>query len=381
MKPFLQGLKDELILYVSFELLPFSFNHPNWLLVFLLLLKIKNHTPMQLNFLRSDSCSSLLFLINRSCVYRIQYFLFFIFRGKECTQVFKHSKTLRIGCVSEDNQIMAVIDEQKFLLVISIEKQEILHKQELPKSCNALLFKDDFLVAGDKFGDVWKIDFAKNSTALLLGHVSMITEMVLFKNYIVTADRDEKIRISRFPSAFIIEKYLLGHASFVTCMCHYEKEYLISSDSNGLVCLWNMKDGSMEMQINCSEIINKKRKHEEADGNLNSICVRAMSLNFSKKILAVSLQSSSTVLLFDLDQSKPFLTFKESIECEKSILDIRFTSHTELLVYASESLMTVDISSHQKSHLECTLEADSGYDLTQMRKRLFNEEDEIEENE
>src|SRR5271169_2741062 len=59
---------------------------------------------------------------------------------------------------------------------------------------------------------------------LLLGHVSMLTDIALIErngqNYIITADRDEHIRISRgVPQAHIIERYCLGHRDFVSRLC------------------------------------------------------------------------------------------------------------------------------------------------------------------
>lgn len=50
---------------------------------------------------------------------------------------------------------------------------------------------------------------------LLLGHVSMLTDIALVvlngRNYIITADRDEHIRISRgIPQSHIIEGFCLG---------------------------------------------------------------------------------------------------------------------------------------------------------------------------
>jgi tRNA (guanine-N(7)-)-methyltransferase subunit TRM82 len=55
---------------------------------------------------------------------------------------------------------------------------------------------------------------------LLLGHVSMLLAMVIFNvsffqtmtlDYIITCDRDEKIRVSHYPQAFDIQSFCLGH--------------------------------------------------------------------------------------------------------------------------------------------------------------------------
>jgi tRNA (guanine-N(7)-)-methyltransferase subunit TRM82 len=48
---------------------------------------------------------------------------------------------------------------------------------------------------------------------LVLGHVSLLTAFLLShdERYIVTADRDEHIRISWYPEGYNIEIYCLGH--------------------------------------------------------------------------------------------------------------------------------------------------------------------------
>lgn len=67
---------------------------------------------------------------------------------------------------------------------------------------------------------------------LLLGHVSLLTDLIVVstsvvnngtsqtKQYIITADRDEHIRISRsIPQTHVIENFCLGHTEFVSKLC------------------------------------------------------------------------------------------------------------------------------------------------------------------
>jgi len=48
---------------------------------------------------------------------------------------------------------------------------------------------------------------------LVLGHTSLLTSFTLSEDerYIITADRDEHIRISWYPQSYCIEGYCLGH--------------------------------------------------------------------------------------------------------------------------------------------------------------------------
>ena len=53
---------------------------------------------------------------------------------------------------------------------------------------------------------------------LVLGHTSLLTAFLLSpdEKHIITADRDEHIRASRFPQGYTIESFCLGHKRYIT---------------------------------------------------------------------------------------------------------------------------------------------------------------------
>lgn len=53
--------------------------------------------------------------------------------------------------------------------------------------------------------------------SLVLGHVSPVTNLILThdERYIITADRDEHIRVSWYPQGYNIEMFCLGHKKYV----------------------------------------------------------------------------------------------------------------------------------------------------------------------
>jgi tRNA (guanine-N(7)-)-methyltransferase subunit TRM82 len=53
---------------------------------------------------------------------------------------------------------------------------------------------------------------------LILGHTSLLTTFLLSadETHIITADRDEHIRASRFPQGYTIESFCLGHKRYAT---------------------------------------------------------------------------------------------------------------------------------------------------------------------
>ena len=74
----------------------------------------------------------------------------------------------------------------------------------------------------DKSGDVFQfvIESEEKEGKCILGHLSMLLDIKLSKcgKFIITCDRDEKIRVSHFPNAYNIHNFCLGHSDFVTCL-------------------------------------------------------------------------------------------------------------------------------------------------------------------
>ena len=113
----------------------------------------------------------------------------------------------------------------------------------------------------------------KNSESpgqLLLGHVSMLTDILLASlenvseagpkahHYIITCDRDEHIRVSRgLPQTHVIESYCLGHKEFVTKLLIPElyPEILISGGGEKHLYLWHWRTGALLKTADISEAL------------------------------------------------------------------------------------------------------------------------------
>ncbi len=70
----------------------------------------------------------------------------------------------------------------------------------------------------DKSGDVYVFVDKSKEGKLVLGHLSMLLDALVTEcgRYLVTCDRDEKIRVSSYPNSHNIEGFCLGHTDFVT---------------------------------------------------------------------------------------------------------------------------------------------------------------------
>ncbi|KAI9166980.1 tRNA (guanine-N(7)-)-methyltransferase non-catalytic subunit trm82 [Paramyrothecium foliicola] len=87
---------------------------------------------------------------------------------------------------------------------------------------------------------------------LQLGHVSMLTAVMVGvsdnRRYIISADRDEHIRVSRYiPQAHIIEGFCLGHKEFIADITipSSRPDVLVSGGGDEEIFVWDWKAGSV----------------------------------------------------------------------------------------------------------------------------------------
>jgi hypothetical protein len=129
---------------------------------------------------------------------------------------------------------------------------EALTLHQTPKRVSSMAFTKvpgaspplTVVITGDLAGDAFAYSLTQGSTdcttkeapdeghlphrRLLLGHTaSMLTSVaaaVVSANqvYLLTADRDEKIRVTVFPQTYDIHGFLFGHEAFVSCMAVFD---------------------------------------------------------------------------------------------------------------------------------------------------------------
>lgn len=111
---------------------------------------------------------------------------------------------------------------------------------------------------------------------LLLGHVSMLTDVLFirtppgpgFRDYIVTSDRDEHIRVSRGPpQAHIIEGYCLGPSKLTSRMCLIRPDILVSGGGNDYLCTWAWQYGRLLRRLEIKHQFEKAKEEASASRN------------------------------------------------------------------------------------------------------------------
>ncbi|CAG9534983.1 unnamed protein product [Cercopithifilaria johnstoni] len=187
----------------------------------------------------------------------------------------KKEDQILASTLSTDGTLFAVATTSKecFLYNVLNDWKEVRPALQLPKAATAVLFElsEKFVIVSDRAGNVRRYSLdEKNSEGsksrehsddegscegeLLLGHVSIVLDIDISsdRRFLISADRDEKIRISRYPECYVIHRFCLGHCSYVNSI-QSEGTLLFSSGGDGTLRVWDMEDGKQIAQCDCFE--------------------------------------------------------------------------------------------------------------------------------
>lgn len=134
---------------------------------------------------------------------------------------------------------------------------------------------------------------------LLLGHVSMLTDIALValgsRNYIITADRDEHIRISRgIPQTHVIEGFCLGHSEFVSRICIPADlpQILVSGGGDDELFVWEWQLGNLIFQVDLKRhagaVMQEFDNREEINTPVNAAKIAVSGLYCTKQVVSDS---------------------------------------------------------------------------------------------
>lgn len=148
------------------------------------------------------------------------------------------------------NECIVVGDSHKTLTILNnntegwkVTKQFILER----KPSHILSSSDDKLIVLDRTGDVYSFSLQNENGSrgsLLMGHLSIILDLKISPcgKFIITCDRDEKIRVSHYPNAYNIERFLLGHTEFVSTI-ELVGDVIVSGSGDSTIRLWSLENG------------------------------------------------------------------------------------------------------------------------------------------
>lgn len=206
--------------------------------------------------------------------------------GADSNEVCNHKESIRAIGYGAKGKVFVSAGDDKVVKIWATDSWRCLYSVSTEKKVSAVAISDDgrFVCYADKFGVVWVVELdelnenqaliQKKGSPLLAHYCSIITSLKFSPDgqFIITADRDSKIRVTMFPKkpligAHEIQSYCLGHTEFVSCLAFvYSQDgpqgYLVSGSGDSTVRLWDFTSGLL---LHTCEV-GSQVGHQEANG-------------------------------------------------------------------------------------------------------------------
>lgn len=210
--------------------------------------------------------------------------------------------------------------------------------------------------------------------------------MYFTSRYVISSDRDEKVRVTNYPQTEVVESYCLGHTEFVTSIDELKTEtnenVLVSVSGDQTVRLWNYVDGKelFRLELPARGLRLTKNAHNQLaivsfDDNFtiglfefsingNKPVLRALaqhSLNENVKYVgSIVYESDNKLWISGLDENNEILLKQLEIIQENDLTKIIDTNLDNLLDVTKENLTSTklqpceDIATLFKSRVDNT---------------------------
>ncbi|CAH7683182.1 WD40-repeat-containing domain protein [Phakopsora pachyrhizi] len=323
-------------------------------------------------------------------------------------------------CGGTDPQLLVSTGEDKLLKIWKLPTLSLISSRELVKRPTSIAISPDgkSIVIADKSGDFYDlpIDCPSDTEFLadpdqeevsdeslsktlkpIAGHVSVITSIALIPpgrsdSLLVTADRDEHVRLSNYPNSWSIYGYLLGHSRFVSALLWVDCEgidggVLLSGGGDDEVYVWDhlalkcrrriavgdpLKDGLKVWPLKTNWFNSKrnnKRKaqnngdeSESQDKNQNStirnqrcccinkiICTRPLDSKNKNRFFIITSVGSSTLAIIPMsaalgEESDQKVMFHDFMDPILDVIDVSSPSSSSAESGHSQIMVSLDTS-------------------------------------
>ncbi|XP_074583667.1 uncharacterized protein LOC141839747 [Curcuma longa] len=229
-------------------------------------------------------------------------------------------------------------------------------------SAVAISYSGHHVAFADKFGVVWLIEIDEEKVQPLkfdkpvpiLGHYCSIITRLDFSaddRFIVSADRDFKIRVTVFPKeplngAHEIQSFCLGHKDFVSCLAFvypfgHADGFLLSGSGDSTVRLWDFVSGTL--LATCE--VRAKAGQLTSNGQDTYSPVTDLCASSDGSIIVVALQDLPGVVLLNCDFPNGNLSVAKVVSFEETYfptsLVLSSLTHHLWMIMGASNLPTV----------------------------------------
>ncbi|XP_033628731.1 tRNA (guanine-N(7)-)-methyltransferase non-catalytic subunit WDR4-like [Asterias rubens] len=261
---------------------------------------------------------------------------------------------------SPNGKYFALCDDFKTLSLYSVDGWNLLSTRMTPKRCMSLAFSnsENELYVADKFGDVYCFSVLEpeQEGCLKLGHLSMLLDMEVSKDdkFILTSDRDEKIRVSCLPNAYNIHAFCLGHTEFVSRIAIMPgfDNVLVSGGGDSTLRFWDYVQGR---QLHCEPLQSPDVSHDDES---QPQIITGIACCEKHGLVAVTLLGSPGILMFHIERSGGSVSVKRlsTINVEAVCWSVCFDVLDRLWVIRQLETETVITYAIQESSEGATLQ-------------------------
>lgn len=280
---------------------------------------------------------------------------------KDSIRAIGYSKSGKLFVSGGDDKLVKVWDTNSWRCVYSVVSEKRV-------TSLAVSGDDKFVCFADKFGVVYVVDIGdydednraavqKKAVPILSHYCSIITRLEFSPDgrYIVSADRDFKIRVTLFPKDPLkgtheIQSFCLGHTEFVSCLAFvscqdYAEGFLVSGSGDSTVRLWDYASGSLLDTCDVgakAERLHSDQKQEEVLHAVTDLCSTS-----NGSLVAAAIQSLPGIMLLRCNFSARTLSIAKVVSVAGEMFiptSIAAASSVPLLwmVMGSSSLNTTD---------------------------------------
>ncbi|XP_061278505.1 tRNA (guanine-N(7)-)-methyltransferase non-catalytic subunit WDR4 isoform X2 [Bos javanicus] len=248
-------------------------------------------------------------------------------KGEDGQPVDQGSDTVLASTFSKSGSYFVLTDDSKRLILFRTNPWQCLSVRTVVRRCTALTFtaSEEKILVADKSGDVYSFSVLEphGGGRLELGHLSMLLDVAVSPDdrFVLTADRDEKIRVSWAAAPHSIESFCLGHTEFVSriFVVPNHPELLLSSSGDCTLRLWEYRSGR---ELHCCPLTSLQEPTEPWTDK--RFAVSRITYWSQEDCVALSCDGLPVVYIFQLDAAQRQLVPRQLLTFQHRVWDAAF---------------------------------------------------------
>lgn len=269
--------------------------------------------------------------------------------GPGAPPIYNYIRSLTLS--RNEEYVIGTTDSDKAAVLFKIDYSQsncltLVKRQVFPKRPCAIdtTLDDSQLIVADKFGDVYstpineKEPVDEKSLQPILGHVSMLSDVLVAKHedkqFILTGDRDEHIRVTNYPKSYVAKQWLFGHKEFVSSLHipEFNKDLLISGGGDDFLVLWNWYTGEKittvdlrefaEPFLNDNHLPPERFRTEELKKEISIAKIDTFEIK-GQNVLAVLCERTESLITFIIGADLT-ISHKQTLATENTLVDFAY---------------------------------------------------------